>query len=61
VKTAAKHSFRNLKTSPEIIRFAVMVYLRYPLSLRQVEDIVRGRGIDIGSEAIRIDVCEGTS
>ncbi len=32
--------FRYFKTSPEIIRLAVMMYIRYPLSLRQVEDIL---------------------
>ncbi len=30
-----KHSaFRYIKTSPDIIRLAVMLYLRFPLSLR---------------------------
>jgi putative transposase len=29
--------FRYFKTSPEIIRLAVMMYVRFPLSLRQVE------------------------
>ena len=47
------NSFRYLKTSPEIIRLAVMMYIRYPLSLRQVEDIIFERGIDINHEAIR--------
>ena len=28
--------FRYFKTSPEIIRLAVMMYVRYPLSLRNV-------------------------
>ena len=33
-----KHSpFRHFKTSPEIIRLAVMLYVRFPLSLRNVE------------------------
>ena len=45
--------FRYFKTSPEIIRLAVMMYVRYPLSLRQVEDILFERGIDISHEAIR--------
>ena len=45
--------FRYFKTSPEIIRLAVMMYIRYPLSLRQVEDILFERGIDISHEAIR--------
>ena len=45
--------FRYFKTSPEIIRLAVMMYVRYPLSLRQVEDILFERGIDVSHEAIR--------
>jgi hypothetical protein len=32
--------FKYFKTSPEIIRLAVMYYIRYPLSFRQVEDIL---------------------
>jgi hypothetical protein len=31
--------FRSFKTSPEIIRLAVMLDFRYPLSLRNVEDL----------------------
>ena len=42
-----------LKTSPEIIRLAVMMYVRYPLSLRNVEDLLHERGIEISRETIR--------
>ena len=45
--------FRYFKTSSEVIRLAVMMYIRYPLSLRQVEDILFERGIDISHETIR--------
>jgi hypothetical protein len=45
--------FRYFKTSPEIIRLAVMMYVRYPLSLRNVEDLLHERGIDITHETIR--------
>ena len=45
--------FRYFKTSPEIIKLAVMYYVRYPLSLRQVEDILHERGVDVTYEAIR--------
>ena len=45
--------FKYFKTSPEIIRLAVMMYLRFPLSLRNVEDLLHERGIDISHEAIR--------
>ena len=45
--------FRYFKTSPEIIRLAVMMYIRFPLSLRQVEDLLHERGIDISYETVR--------
>jgi putative transposase len=45
--------FRYFKTSPEIIRLAVMLYVRYPLSLRNVEDLLHDRGIDITYETVR--------
>ncbi len=45
--------FRYFKTSPEIIRLAVMLYVRFPLSLRNVEDLLHERGIDVSHETIR--------
>ena len=45
--------FRYFNSSPEVIRSAVMLYVRYPLSLRQVEDLLFERGIDICHETIR--------
>ncbi len=45
--------FRYFKTSPEIIRLAVMMYVRFPHSLRNVEDLLHERGIDISHETIR--------
>jgi len=45
--------FRYFKTSPEIIRLAVMMYVRFPLSLRNVEDLLTERGIDISHETVR--------
>jgi len=45
--------FKYFKTSPEIIRLAVMYYIRYPLSFRQVEDILHERGVDICYETVR--------
>jgi putative transposase len=50
---ARKNPFKYFKTSPEIIRLAVMFYVRYPLSYRQVEDILHERGIDICHETVR--------
>ena len=47
-----KH-FRYFKSSPEVIRLAVMMYVRFPLSLRNIEDILHERGIDISYETVR--------
>jgi len=49
----AQNPFKYFKTSPKIIRLAVMYYIRYPLSFRQVEDILHERGIDICHETAR--------
>ncbi len=48
-----KNPFRYFNSSPEVIRLAVMMYVRYPLSLRQVEDLLFDRGIDISHETVR--------
>ncbi len=48
-----RNPFKYYKTSPEIIKLAVMYYIRYPLSLRQVEDILHERGIDVCHETVR--------
>jgi putative transposase len=45
--------FRYFKTSPEIIRLVVMMYIRFPLSLRNVENLLHERGIDICHERVR--------
>ena len=41
------------RASPEIIRLAVMMYVRFPLSLRNVEDLLHERGIDISHKTVR--------
>ena len=45
--------FRYFNSSPEVIRLTAMMYIRYPLSLRQVEDLLFERGIDICHETVR--------
>ncbi|MBV8440643.1 MAG: IS6 family transposase, partial [Hyphomicrobiales bacterium] len=45
--------FRYFNSSPEVIRLVVMMYVRYPLSLRNVEDLLAERGIDICHETVR--------
>jgi putative transposase len=45
--------FRYFNSSPEVIRLVVMMYVRFPLSLRNVEDLLAERGIDICHETVR--------
>ena len=45
--------FRWFDSSPEVIRLVVMMYVRFPLSLRNVEDLLFERGIDICHETVR--------
>lgn len=45
--------FKGFQSSPEIIRLAVMFYVRFPLSLRNVEDLLHERGIEISHEMVR--------
>jgi putative transposase len=45
--------FRYFNSSPEAIRLAAMMHVRTPLPLRQVEDLLFERGIDICHETVR--------
>ena len=46
-------SFKRHRFSPSVIRRAVWLYLRFTLSLRDVEEILAGEGIDVSYETIR--------
>ncbi len=46
--------FRYFDSAPEVIRLVVMMYVKYPLSLRNVEDLLFERGIDICHETVRL-------
>ncbi|RVQ64611.1 IS6 family transposase [Croceicoccus ponticola] len=46
--------FRYFHSSPDIIRMVVMLYVRYPLSLRNVEDLLFERGYDLCHETVRL-------
>jgi putative transposase len=46
-------TFRYFNSSPEVIRLVVMMYVKFPLSLRNVEDLLAERGIDVSYETIR--------
>ena len=45
--------FRYFNSSSEVIRLVVMLYIRFPLSLRNVEDLLFERGFDISHETVR--------
>ncbi|ASP23674.1 transposase (plasmid) [Antarctobacter heliothermus] len=51
----AKHSgvFTGHRFPPEIIAYAVWCCFRFPLSLRDVEDLLAARGIVVSFETIR--------
>ncbi len=53
-KATAPDPFRWFDSSPEVIRLVVMMYVRFPLSLRNVEDLLFERGIDICHETVRL-------
>ena len=45
--------FRCFHSSSEVIRLVVMMYVRFALSLRNVEGLLYERGIDISHETVR--------
>ena len=53
-KPRPKNPFRYFHSSPEVIRLVVTMYVRFPLSLRNVEDLLFERGIDICHETVRL-------
>jgi putative transposase len=46
--SAMSNPFRYFNSSPEVIRVVVMMYVRYPLSLRNVENLLAERGLQGG-------------
>ncbi|AZI35236.1 putative transposase [Caenibius tardaugens NBRC 16725] len=49
-----RNPFKYFHSSPEVIRLVVMMYVRFPLSLRNVEDLLSERGIDLCHETVRL-------
>jgi putative transposase len=49
----SENPLRYFHSSPEVIRLVVMMYVRFPLSLRNVEDLLFERGIDLCHETVR--------
>ena len=50
----SENSLRYFDPSSEVIRLVVMMYVKYPLSLQNVEDLLFERGIDICHETVRL-------
>src|SRR5271169_5934373 len=48
-----KISYAGYRFPPEIIRQAIWLYLRFTLSLRDVEDLFAERGIAVSYETVR--------
>ena len=46
-------SYSGYRFPPEIIRQAIWLYLRFTLSLRDVEDLLAERGIAVSYETVR--------
>jgi putative transposase len=53
-KSKGADPFRWFDSSPEVIWLVVMMYVKFPLSLRNVEDLLHERGIDICHENVRL-------
>ncbi len=45
--------YRRHRFPPEVIRYAVWLYFRFPLSLRMVEEMLMARGICVTYETVR--------
>ena len=48
-----KISYSGYRFPPEIIQQAIWLYLRFTLSLRDVEDLLAERGIAVSYETVR--------
>ena len=46
-------SFKRHRFPAEVIRYSVWLYFRFNLSLRDVEELMAQRGIDVSYETIR--------
>ena len=48
-----KISYSGYRFPPEIIQWAVWLYLRFTLSFRNVEDLLSERGVTVSYETVR--------
>ena len=51
--TAAGSSYKGFRFPPEIISHCVWLYHRFPLSFRDVQELMLERGVDVSYETIR--------
>lgn len=47
-------SFKRHRFPPEVIRYTVWLYFRFTLSLRDIEELLAQRGIEVSYETIRM-------
>ena len=48
-----RNGLKCFNVLPDITHLVVMIYMRFPLSLHNVEDLLHDRGIDITRETVR--------
>lgn len=53
LETTHSNVFNYSNMSPEIIRVAVMLYVRFLLYLRNVDDLLHECGVDVSHETVR--------
>ena len=46
-------SFKRHRFPPEVIRYAVWLYFRFMLSVREVEELLAQQGIEVSRESVR--------
>ena len=51
--TAAGLSYKGFRFAPEVISHCVWLYHRFPLSFRDVQELMLERGVDVSYETIR--------
>ena len=51
--TAAGSPYTGFRCPPEIIGHGVWLYHRFPLSFRDVQELMLERGVDVSYETIR--------
>jgi hypothetical protein len=54
IRTSRRSLFRSFRAGHEIVRLAVMLYIRFPLSHRNVKDLLPERGIEVSHETVRV-------